>query len=231
MIPMNKNMTRFLIILAAVLVVFLVVAFVPPFVKTATFWLALVFGLIAIAGQLYVQPRAFGSEKARSKFYGFPIGQLGVVWLAAQLVLSVVFMALAALIPAWVAAVVFVLLTAAAVAGFVGVDATRDEIERQDEALKANVASMRALQSKAATLAARAAGSGAEKPLQELAEAFRFSDPVSSPATAELEGELSADLDLLTQALLDEDEPAAADLAAKLTVTLTERNRLCRLNK
>ena len=104
---MNKSMIRFLVILAVVLIVFVVIAFVIPFAHTGVFWVALVFGLIAIAAQLYVQPKAFAGEGARSKFYGFPIGRVGVIYLIAQLVLSLAAMALSAVLVAACAEYVF----------------------------------------------------------------------------------------------------------------------------
>lgn len=228
---MDKTMIRFLTILALSFAVFVLISFVIPFARTAVFWIAFGFGLLAVAAQLYIQPKAFSGKDARSKFYGFPIGRVGVLYLAAQLILSILAMALAAILPPWVVAVVFLLLFAAAVAGFIAADAVRDEVERQDADLKTNVAVMRSLQSRAASLAAQCDDPAAGAVLTELSEKFRYSDPVSSPATAEAEGELGAVLEELQAALLDRDTAAISPLAAKLQTLLTERNRLCRLNK
>lgn len=228
---MDKNTTRFLAVLAILLVVFLLIAFVVPFSKTASFWLALGFGLLAIAAQLFIQSKAFVGPDARSKFYGFPIGRVGVLYLAVQLALSLLAMALASVLPPWVAAVVFLLLLAAAALGFLAADAVRDEVERQDAKLKSDVAVMRALQSQAASLAPQCDDPEARAALAEISEQFRYSDPVSSPATAEAETELGAVLEELQASLLDRDTAAVAPLTAKLQALLTERNRLCRLNK
>ena len=59
---MTKNLVRFYISAAAVLAAFCVIAFVVPFAKTAVFWLSLVFGVIAIAVQLYTMPRAMAGD-------------------------------------------------------------------------------------------------------------------------------------------------------------------------
>ncbi|MCM1335363.1 MAG: hypothetical protein NC084_10960 [Bacteroides sp.] len=45
---MNKNQIRFLVIVALVFVVFSVIAFAPPFARTGVFWLAYVFGVLAV---------------------------------------------------------------------------------------------------------------------------------------------------------------------------------------
>ena len=228
---MNKKMTRFLVILAVVLVGFVVIAFVIPFARTGVFWIALAFGLVAIASQLYIQPKAFGGKTARSKFYGFPIGHVGILYLSIQLILSVVAMAMASVLPPWAAVVIFVLLFGAAVVGFVVADATRDEIERQDAKLKTDVTAMRALQSLTASIAAQCEDQEAKRVLTGLAQKFRFSDPVSSEATREAEENLKALVEELQAAVLEGDVASVRPLAARIDAALAERNRLCRINK
>lgn len=228
---MNKNMTRFLAVLAVVFAVFIVVAFVIPFARTGVFWIAFVFGLIAMVAQLYIQPKAFAGNNARSKFYGFPIGRVGVLYLAVQLVLSILTMALAAILPPWVAVVVFLLIFAAAVVGFIAADATRDELERQDAKLKTDVTAMRALQSLSASIAAQCEDAEAKRILNGLAQKFRFSDPVSSDATREAEDNLKALVEELQTAVLEGDVASVRPLVARIDAALAERNRLCKLNK
>ena len=169
---LNKGKFQTILILAIMLAAYLVLAFVIPFVKTAVFWLALVFTLAAFGLQLYVLKLSF--EKgldARSKFYGFPIARVASVYLIIQIVLSFLFMALAAFCPAWIAAVVFVLLLAAAAVGVVAADAMRDEVERQDRQLKTDVAAMRALQSRAAALTSRCEDAELKADAQKLSDA------------------------------------------------------------
>ena len=228
----KKNMTRSMIILAIVLVLYCILAFAIPFVRGGVFWLSFVFTLIAICAQFYVLKTSFDhGESARSKFYGFPIARIGLVYLVVQLIAGFVCMALGLVLPAWVALVVFVIILAAAAIGLITTEGIRDEVERQDEVLKKNVANMRDLQSKAAAIAAQCEDEGTRKALNALADKFRFSDPVSSAATAEAEAGLAALTDELQAAVLDRDAEAAVSLAGKLEAALAERNRLCRLNK
>ena len=65
----------------------------------------------------------------------------------------------------------------------------------------------------------------------KLAEALRYSDPVSADALAEIEGELSACVDELQAAVVDGDNAAVRELCRKAGAILVERNRLCKLNK
>lgn len=225
-----KNKARFYITLGAVCAAFCVLAFAIPFVKNAVFWLAFAFGVVAIAVQFYSFPKAFGSgESVKSKFYGFPIVNLTVIYLVAQLVLSLLFMALAKWAPVWVEVVVCALLLLAALVGFVAADAMREEIQRQDAGIQKSVGNLRALQSRVRTLAGMDSGVSAQ--LAELSDAFRFSDPVSSDATVPLEKELAVMVDELQTAVSDGDDAAAAALCRRCSATLAERNRVCKLNK
>ncbi len=227
-----KNSTRSLIVIAIALVVFSVVAFAVPFAHTTAFWVAYGFGALAILFQLYIFKVSFaGDDDARSRFYGFPIARLGVYYLVAQLIVSVIEMALARVIPTGVAVAVNVLLLALAVVGCITVDAMRDEIIRQDGALKRNVGNVRELQSLSAALVGQCADASLKPTLQKLADEFRYSDPVSSEKTLELEEDMKVQLGDIQQALVEGDSDGAKKLCGKLMGCLAERNRVCSVSK
>lgn len=219
-------------ILAIVLAVYLLLVFVIPFAKTAMFWLALAFTLVSFGVEAFVlwQWLTKGAD-ARSRFYGFPIVRVGVLYLGAQLVLGFVLMALAAHCPVRVGVVVMTLLLAAAAIGLIAADAARTEIERQDAQLKTDVTAMRALQSRAAALPARCEDAALKSDAQKLSDAFRYSDPVSNEATKNTEHELAVCMDELERAVLERDAAGAQSLIRRADALLAERNRLCRLNK
>ena len=227
-----KNSTRGLIVIAIALVVFSVVAFAIPFAHTTAFWVAYGFGALAILFQLYIFKASHaGDGDARSRFYGFPIVRLGVYYLAAQLIVSVIEMALSRVIPTGVAVAINVLLLALAVVGCITVDAMRDEIIRQDGALKKNVSNMRELQSLSAALVGQCGDEALKPMLQKLADEFRYSDPVSSEKTQELEEDMKAQLGDIQQALVEGDSDGAKKLCGKLMGSLAERNRICSVSK
>lgn len=229
---MKKSTMRWWVVLAVVFVVYNVVAFALPFEKTAVFAESYLFSLIAIAAQIYVVKTAFCQrETVKSKFYGFPIAKIGVMYLAAQLILGLVFMALSAVIPMWLPLILYVVMLGAAAVGLIAADAMRDEIDRQDVKLKKDVSAMRALQSRANVLASRCEDAALRKAVQAFAEDLRFSDPVSSDALREPEAELARCVTELECAVVDGDVPGALALCRKAEALLAERNRLCRLNK
>ncbi len=231
---MKKNMTRWWVILGAVLVVYNVIVFAVPFPKNAVFFVSWLFTLAAIGMQVYVVRTAFyRGEGVKSKFYGWPIARFGVMYLAVQLALGLVFMALGftLAVPVWLPLVLYVALLSVSAVGLIASDAMRDEIVRQDTALKRDVTCMRTLQSKAASMIQLAHDEQTRKLLEKFAEELRFSDPVSSASLRDIEADLTACVDELHQALTDGDEASIPLLERKAVSVLMERNRLCKLNK
>lgn len=229
---LNEKEKKGLVVLALLFVVYTLIVLAVPFAKGGMFWLTYLFTAAAFGVQVYVFKLSFEKEAgAKSKFYGFPIARVGVLYLAVQLVLGLVFMALDAVAPVWLALVLYLALLVAAAVGVIATDSIRDEVERQDTQLKKDVATMRALQSKAAALPARCEDAEAKSALEKLAEEFRYSDPVSAPALADLETDMAAIMEELSAAVTDGDNAAVLALCKKISATLAERNRLCKLNK
>ena len=227
---MKKNTVRGMILLAVVAAVFSLIAFVLPVEKTAVFWIAYSCGLIAILFQLYIFKISFEGD-AKSRFYGFPIARVGVYYLVVQLILSIAEIALASIIPLWVAIIVNALMLALAVIGCVTADAMRDEIIRQDVQLKKDVSRMRELQSMAASMLAQCMDEDMKQTVKKIADELRFSDPVSSEATAELEEDMRSQMMDIQQAIAEGDAEGAKALCVKLLGSLTERNRICSVCK
>ncbi len=228
---MSKNGLRGYIVLAIVLAVFSVIAFVAPFSMTATFWVAYICGVVAIAFQIYVFNVSFSKPGAKSKFYGFPIARIGVTYLLVQLVLSLVEMGLSEKIPSWAAIIINVIVFAVAAIGCITAEVVRDEVVRQDVQVKQNTSNMKSLSAMAAGLPGLCQDEALKKDLQKLSDEFKFSDPVSSAATAAMETNLGAQLQQLKNALASGDYASAKTFCGILMTGLSERNQACKLGK
>ena len=147
------------------------------------------------------------------------------------MVFSLVCMLLAAIMPLWLAVVADVVFLGAALIGVITTQAMKEEIQRQDQVLKKDVALIRQLQSKARMLVGQCEDEGQKEKLNRLSEALQYSDPVSSPAIEEIEYRLSQLVDELEKAVVEQEYAAAHSLCTQAMQTLTERNRLCKLNK
>ena len=203
-----------------------------PFDRLKVFWISYGFGMFAILFQAWVFKTADAvNGTAKSRFYGFPIIRIGLCYLAVQVALSLLGMAYDDLIPVWVVLLVFGLLLIASVIGCITVEAMRDEIAVQDGKLKNTVFRMRELQSLSATLVNQCTDDDLKKTVKKIADELRFSDPVSSDATAALEDELRRQLGEVQQAIVDGDTEGAKALCVKVMGNLTERNRVCSISK
>ncbi|MEG1968208.1 MAG: hypothetical protein RR142_11090 [Clostridia bacterium] len=230
----QKLAKQSLLVLVALFVVYSLVVFVVPFVKDGTFWLSYLFTTLAFAMQLYIFWLSFrGEGGVRSKLYGIPVARIGLLYGIAQLVLGLVAMALgfALTVPAWIPFLVYMVLFAAALVGVVATDAMRDEIQHQDNRLQAQTAAMRALQSHAAILPTKCKDEALQKAAAALSESIRYSDPVSSAAVFQQEADLTACMDELEKAIVEEDTNNAKILCQQAGQLLAERNRLCKLSK
>ena len=225
---MKKETLRTLVAAAILLAVYNLIVFLIPFERYEVFWISYGFTLVALVvagGAVY--HAVMKDPKIKSRFYGFPIARIGVIYGLIQVAVSLVAMAAGEWIPGWAAALVYAIGLAAALLGLMGAETVRDEIEAQDEKLKKNVALMRALQSKMQQVASQT-----EDPaVKALAEDFRYSDPVSNEANAQIEKDLEAAVDMLQSAVIDGDAEAASQLCRRTAALLAERNRLCKLNK
>lgn len=227
-----KNKLRVWIILAVILAVYTVLTFALPFEKNAVLWVSYLFGVVAIAAQVYVVRTAFGKGKSlKSKFYGFPVAEIGAIYLLAQLALGLVFMALARVAPVWLPVVVYVVLLGAAAVGFIAADAAADIVTEVDERTKVDTLFIRSLTADAEILLSKAKGDEIKVACKKVYEAARYSDPVSNPALAPLESEITLRFSAFSEASMAGDTEKAIQLADETITLLGDRNKRCKLLK
>ena len=229
---MTKNTVRTYFVLGIILIVFSAASFLLPFEMHGVFWVAYICGVLSIFVQTFIVKVSFGKEKTiKSKFYGLPIAQVGFCYMVVQIIISIVCMIMANFLSVKVPILINILVIAIAAIGFIATDAMRDEIERQDTKLLNNVRCMQELRSKTAALPAMCEDEETKKRLQELAERFKYSDPVSADELQDIEKDLSIMVDDLQDVIIDGDVSCAVSMCKKIMTSLDERNRLCKLNK
>jgi hypothetical protein len=229
---MKKSNIRCGILAVLLLIIYNLLVFVIPFVHNGVFWLSYGFTLDAfvIAGAACVIAFRSGRD-LDSKFFGYPVAKVGIIYLVVQLILSFVFMALATHVPIWLGVLVYAIALAVAVIGLVVKDTVRDHILSQDINLRNEVTVIRSAQAKLNQLISLCNDPEAAVAVKKLAEEVRYSDPVSSPELTEIEADLTADINELQNALVEEDFAAVLSLCKHAQMTVLERNRLCKLNK
>ena len=232
MMNVNNITKRVYLVLLILFVLYSTVVFVLPFYKNNVFWLSYFFTIIAFAVQIYVFCYVFREEAdIKSKFYRFPITRISVVYLVVQSVLGIISMLFATIVPVWIPFVLYVIMLGIVGIGLIAVDTVQTEIIATDQKLEKDISFMCNLQSKVNMLVAHPESGEICTSLEKFAESCRYSDPVSSKATKEIEQELSNIVDELQRAVIDNDTLGTLSLCRKAEAMLKERNRICKVSK
>ncbi len=229
----NKKGISFLAVYAIVLVLYNVIFFVIPFPKNASAFIEYGASLLAIVLGAVITYIAFSKgDTVKSKVYGFPIFRLGMYYSAVQLVfgLAVCITGFWVEVPIYVSVTVSVLILGLSLIGVIGADNVRDVIERQEVSDAAAIQNISALISDMKGISEQSTDPALKARLQKLYEQFRYSDPVSSSATLELEAKLREEIAAL-KGSVSSDDSAAAKKAEEIERLLEERNRICKSSK
>ena len=226
---MNKKMTSIFAVYAIVFVAFCVLFFVIPFPKSGAAWVVFSFSIIAIIGGCGISWYAFKNEGLKSKIYGFPIFKIGFTYTIFQLIFGVIIMVIGSFveIPIWIPVAVSVVALAMAGIGIIGTDNVRDYITEQQVRTQASVKQMKTFRLDMQYIVDSCTDPELKKPLEKLADNFRYSDPVSSDALAGIEENLQTQVNMLAAMVSTNKEAAKAQIAT-VSNLLADRNRRCK---
>lgn len=222
---MKKNSTKGYVILGILFVLVSIIAFAVPTMKTATFWIAYAFTAVAFATQIVIWNKALGKEaNLKSKFLGFPVVYIGIVYAIIQTCAFAVFLFVPTF-PVWSAIVVCSVITGVSAVCMISADAGRKEIERVEAKVQKKIFFIRELQADIELLSNAEKDADIKKALMQLAGKIRFSDPVCNEELADLENKISTKIaDLKTAA-------NKLEIIKELNLLLDERNKKCRILK
>ena len=222
---MKKNNLMSYLALGIVFALFNVIAFVIPTEKTATFWTAYVFSIVAFALQIPLWKIALGKKDTlKSKFLGIPVIHVGIIYLIIQLIAFAVFMIVPTL-PVWLAIIVCAIILAISALCAIAGQAGANEINRVEEKIKVKRAFIQFLQTDIEMLVEIEKNAETKAELKKLAENVRFSDPMSHEMLGDLESRITAKVEEMKTAA---DKKALLEDVEKL---LIERNKKCKILK
>lgn len=221
---MKKNSTKGYVILGILFALISIIAFAVPTVKTATFWIAYVFTAAAFAAQIIIWRTALGKETLKSKFLGFPVVHIGIVYTVIQVIAFAVFMFVPTL-PTWSAIVGCSVIAGISAVCMISADAGRNEIERVEAKVQKKVFYIRELQADIELLADNETNADVKKALTQLAEKIRFSDPMNNEQLADLEDKISTKIEELKTT------SSQLEIITELNSPLDERNKKCKILK
>ena len=218
---MKKNSVKGYALIGIIFILITVVSLAIPTSKSAAFWIAYIFTVVALAAQIVLWKRTFGHKELKSKFLGFPIVHIGIVYLVVQIAVLFIFV-FAEKLPAWSA-----LVTCTVIAPWlnfmIATDVGRTELEKVEQKVQGKVFYIKNLQVDIEILASAEKDTKTKEQLEQLAEKIRFSDPMSNEQLAVLEDKIS----LAVENLKSSDDKMK--IIEDLNLLLDERNRKCKI--
>lgn len=130
---MKKNSSKGYILLGIAFVLVSVIAFTVPAAKTTVFWISYVFTVIAFAAQIVIWKAALGrAESLKSKFLGFSVVHIGMVYLVVQIIAFAVFLFIPTL-PVWNVVIICSVIAGVSIICMIAVIIGCNEISRLEE--------------------------------------------------------------------------------------------------
>lgn len=199
---------------------------------TAVFWMSWVFMLVAFAA-MTVSVTVLGQSGMflRDWLFGFPIIKHSTVFLIAELVASGVFILFEESVPLRGAfAVQFLLLCVYGICA-ISCFLTKETINDTHTKAGDKTRFIKLLRSDAEMLVENCSDPVTKEEFRKLAEAIRYSDPMSSEALFELEKDLAMTISECDRAVTAQDFATAKEFCAKASLLLAERNKMCKALK
>lgn len=221
---MEKNSVKGSALIGIIFILITVVSLAIPTSKSAAFWIAYIFTVVALAVQIVLWKRTFDHKELKSKFLGFPIVHIGIVYLVVQIAVLFVFV-FAEKLPAWSALVICTVIAAMAAIFMIAVDVGRTEVERVEQKVKGKVFYIKNLQVDIEILASAEKDTKIKAQLELLAEKIRFSDPMSSEQLSSLEEKIT----IAVENLKSSDDKLK--IIEEINSLLDERNMKCKILK
>lgn len=222
---MKKNSSKGYAILGILFVLVSVIAFAVPSAKTTAFWISYVFNVIAFAAQIIIWKSALGrTESLKSKFLGFPVVHIGIVYLIVQIIALAAFLLIPTL-PIWSAVVVCAVVASVSAVCMIASDVGCSEIEKVSAKVREKAFYIKRLQTEVELLAGAETDTAAKSALTQLAEKIRYSDPMSDERVADIEDRITAKIAELKSST------DKTGIINELNSLLDERNRKIKISK
>ena len=232
---MKKNFKFYAVTWAILLALFNILVFLTPNEAAGmtkfggAFWSGYAFITLAFIGQLICGYAAFRADTREKLFLNLPLITISYAALVASVVLGSVCMMLPGL-PNWVGIILCAVVLALNAVAVVKAQAAATLVSEVGEKVKTQTAFIKTMTVEADSLIARAKSDETKAACKKVYEAFRYSDPMSTPALAETDAQIKTVFDCFKTAVLS-DADTAGNLADECCKLVTERADKCKLYK
>lgn len=231
---MNKKNKSIIAVYGILALIYLIAFVIIPFPKNAASWISFVFTLISFVLSLGVSLYVFGKDgEMTSNFYGFPIFKIAYMYPLVQFAVGVIICLIAAFVavPYWIALILSLVILGASAIGVIATDNARDIIEENEAEVERVTKATKMFNLNISSVLDLCTEPSVKKELEKLAEKFRFSDPVSSDATEEIESTIMEKLENLKINITASSSDENIAKINELKNLLAERNRICKVSK
>ena len=211
---MKKNFKIYSLLWTILLVLFAVVVFLArPVIPgyeinyDARFWITLSLIFVAFIGNLACAYLTFKAENPKKLFYNLPLLTVSRSALIIMTVAGSVLMLIPDC-PAWIAAAVCIFILAVNSFAVIKARWAANTVDQVDEKVKAQTVFIKNMTVEADSLIARAKNEETKSACQKVYEAFRYSDPMSTPALAEMDAQIKTAFDCFKTAVLSDADTA-----------------------
>ena len=222
----NKNKTLYFVVIALLLGLFNLIAFLLPFQKSGGFWAGYISITLAIIISTIVLYTIFDKKDLKSRFYGVPLIYVLRTYVSLQLILGITQMA----VPEFnykYAIVVNAVVLVFSIIGLIGLTVGKEEIERVDDKVKQKVIYIREIHAKVESVIDHTTNNEVLEKLNELKDLIRYSDPMSNENVETIEASILEQVTFL-QEIKDEEKIKRIE---DITKQLNERNRIIKVYK
>lgn len=220
----KKSIGMSLVVFGIIFAVYNLLVFMILTPKTGVFWMSYGFMVLAFGLQLVGMYLSFKEWSVQAVFFGIPLAQFTLFYFFAELFMSIVFMIFQTInwkIPLVLQLVLLAIYAVVAIVSVAGRDVAvevKDNYQSKAASMKLNVVDVQMLVDEVKDPELKAQ-------LRKLAEAIRYSDPMSHEAIADVEAQIHQEMFALQAFCQDQDIDAAKSSCARLQRLYVERNR------
>ena len=133
--------------------------------------------------------------------------------------------------PAWIAAIVCLLILAFNAIAVVKAKWAAETVEAIDEKIKTKTQFIKLLTADAEGLVSRAGNEQIKADCKKVYEAVRYSDPMSNDALSVVEAKITVKMDEFASAVNEDNAEKTKEIADELVILIGDRNRKCKAMK
>lgn len=232
---MKRAFKYYLVIWAVLFVLFNVISFVSVgwsgYEKyTSSFWTGYIFIIIAFIGQLACAYFALKSDDLKKTFYHISLITTSYTGLLLSFIFGGLCMLLTSL-PYWIGIILCAAVLAFNIIAVIKAAAAVEIVSKIDDKIPAKTFFIKSLTVDAKGLVAAAKAETVKAECKKVYEAVRYSDPMSDPALAALESNITVKFAKFAEATADGSIDKVTEIADELMILLGDRNKKCKLLK